>query len=112
MFVTVLMTNCQVSLQWKSGPLASQRSVTAQISMNAWAEPDALADFSASVSNQCFLVMCRLLVADVLIAWRVNLLNLRLLRQALVTAVPRNARRNGLKRSPSRRVLQVETACP
>jgi hypothetical protein len=35
LLVTVFMTNCHVSLQWKTGPLMSQASVIPQIAMNA-----------------------------------------------------------------------------
>jgi hypothetical protein len=45
MFVTVLMTNCHVSLQWKIGPVISHTNVMAQIATKAALEPTAFAVF-------------------------------------------------------------------
>src|SRR5579862_879468 len=56
MFVTVLITSCQVSLQWNRGPVTIQARVIAQIAMNAELDPAALAVFWAIVVNQCFFI--------------------------------------------------------
>src|ERR1700682_686461 len=55
-FVTVLMTNCQVSLQWKIGPVTSQTKVIKQMATNAELEPASFAVFCAMLANPCFLV--------------------------------------------------------
>src|ERR1700676_1336457 len=56
-FVTVLMTNCQVSLQWKIGPVTSQTKVIKQMATNAELEPASFAVFCAMLANPCFLVI-------------------------------------------------------
>ena len=56
MFVTVLMTNCHVSLQWNSGPVTIQTNVMTQIAMKAELDPAALAVFWAIAVNQCFFM--------------------------------------------------------
>src|ERR1700733_4002130 len=55
-FVTVLITNCQVSLQWKIGPVTSQTEVIKHMATNAELEPASLAVFCAMLANPCFLV--------------------------------------------------------
>src|ERR1700719_863048 len=55
-FVTVLITNCQVSLQWKIGPVTSQTKVIKQMATNAELEPASFAVFCAMLANPCFLV--------------------------------------------------------
>jgi hypothetical protein len=56
MLVTVLMTSCQVSLQWNRGPVTIQASVMAQIAMKAELDPAALAVLWAIVANQFFFI--------------------------------------------------------
>src|ERR1700730_2815600 len=55
--VTVLITNCQVSLQWKSGPVTNQTKVIKQMATNAELEPASFAVFCAMLANPCFLVI-------------------------------------------------------
>src|SRR5665213_2490117 len=65
MLVTVFMTNCHVSLQWKTGPLMSQARVIAQIAINAALDPVALAVLCAIAANHsvCFIV-CSITIVD------------------------------------------------
>src|SRR5438034_11044434 len=51
--VTVFATSCQVSDQWKTGPVISQRRIDADARMNATVDPDHLVAQLANRSNMC-----------------------------------------------------------
>jgi hypothetical protein len=51
MFERVLMTSCQVSLQWKNGPLTSHTNVKKQTVVKAGLDPVTFAAFWANLAN-------------------------------------------------------------